>query len=237
MTDVDPGVPEGKGQASGAGQTRRGFLSVGNLLGTMGAAMAVGLLSIEGTKRAYAQRPPGAIAEGDFVSRCLKCGQCAIACPYDSILMAEPGSGVAPGTPYIVSRRIPCYMCEDIPCVAACPSGALDRGLKDIKKSRMGLAALVDRENCIALQGLRCEACYTACPVMDKAISLNFWANERTGKHAIFEPVVHSEHCTGCGKCEHACILEKPAIRVLDIATVKGELGRHYRFGWLEEGL
>jgi ferredoxin-type protein NapG len=43
---------------------------------------------------------------------------------------------------------------------------------------------------------------------------------------------VHSKACTGCGKCEKACILEEAAIKVFPIALAKGMLGRHYRLGW-----
>jgi ferredoxin-type protein NapG len=46
---------------------------------------------------------------------------------------------------------------------------------------------------------------------------------------------VHSSDCTGCGKCEEACILEEAAIKVLPIRLVKGMLGRHYRLGWKEK--
>ncbi len=219
------------------GISRRGFLTAGNLLGIVAGTAAVSLISLGQPKRSYAQRPPGALAEMKFISRCIKCGQCIRSCPYDSILMAEPGSGIAPGTPYIVSRKIPCYMCPDIPCVAACPSGALDKGLTDINESRMGLAVLTDRETCIALKGFRCEVCYNACPLIGKALTLEYWVNPRTGKHSIFEPVIHSDACTGCGKCEHTCILDKTAIKVLDIASTKGLLGSHYRIGWERERL
>jgi len=58
---------------------------------------------------------------------------------------------------------------------------------------------------------------------------------ERTGKHAFFLPVVDSEFCTGCGKCESACILEEAAIKILPLDVAKGRLGDHYRFGWTEE--
>jgi len=220
----------------GHGVTRRGFLTAANALGVAAGAAALGIVSISGEGWAYAQRPPGALAERKFVSRCIKCGQCLRACPYDAIVMAEPGSGVAPGTPYIVARKKPCYMCEDLPCVKACPSGALDKSLTDVRKAAMGLAVLSDRENCLALKGLRCESCFNACPVTGKAITLETHVNERTGKHTIFEPVVHSDSCTGCGKCENACVLDLPAIRVFDKDSVKGAVGKHYRFGWLDEG-
>ena len=51
----------------------------------------------------------------------------------------------------------------------------------------------------------------------------------------MFIPVVHSDACTGCGKCEQACILEEAAIKVLPHKLAKGELGRHYRLGWEEK--
>ncbi len=102
----------------------------------------------------------------------------------------------------------------------------------DINDARMGLAVLVDQENCIAFLGLRCEVCYQICPIKDEAITLERQHNERSGKHAMFIPVVHSERCTGCGKCEEACILEEAAIKVLPQRLAKGELGKHYRVGW-----
>ncbi|MDR2614070.1 MAG: ferredoxin-type protein NapG, partial [Candidatus Accumulibacter sp.] len=43
-----------------------------------------------------------------------------------------------------------------------------------------------------------------------------------------------SEHCTGCGKCEAACVLEEAAIRVLPLTLAQGKLGGHYRKGWEE---
>jgi ferredoxin-type protein NapG len=47
-------------------------------------------------------------------------------------------------------------------------------------------------------------------------------------------PTVHSEYCTGCGKCEAACVLEEAAIKVLPVALARGRLGEHYRKGWEE---
>ena len=61
------------------------------------------------------------------------------------------------------------------------------------------------------------------------------WHNDRSGKHALFIPVVHSDGCTGCGKCEKSCILEEAAIKVFPIALAKGMLGRHYRLGWEQQ--
>jgi len=43
---------------------------------------------------------------------------------------------------------------------------------------------------------------------------------------------VHADACTGCGKCEKSCVLEKAAIKVLPRDVARGELGHHYRKGW-----
>jgi ferredoxin-type protein NapG len=126
-------------------------------------------------------------------------------------------------------------MCEDIPCVPACPTNALDDSLTDINDARMGLAVLADQETCIAFLGLRCEVCFNVCPVRGKAITLEYQHNKRSGKHARFIPVVHSDACTGCGLCEKACILDEAAIKILPIHLAKGELGKHYRLGWKEK--
>ena len=54
-------------------------------------------------------------------------------------------------------------MCKDIPCVKACPTGALSPALTGISDARMGIA-VVDPASCLSHQGLRCEVCYRACP-------------------------------------------------------------------------
>lgn len=51
----------------------------------------------------------------------------------------------------------------------------------------------------------------------------------------MFLPTVHSDYCTGCGKCEKSCVLEEAAIRILPAKLAKGELGHHYRVGWEEQ--
>ncbi|MGB0713156.1 MAG: ferredoxin-type protein NapG, partial [Gammaproteobacteria bacterium] len=184
---------------------------------------------------AQAIRPPGALPEADFLSACIRCGLCVRDCPFDTLKLATLGEDVATGTPYFTARDIPCEMCEDIPCVVACPSGALDPTLSDIDDARMGLAVLIDQETCLAFLGLRCEVCYQVCPLIDTAITLDREHNTRSGKHTFFKPVVHSESCTGCGKCEKACVLEEAAIKVLPQQVAKGELGAHYRLGWREK--
>lgn len=182
-----------------------------------------------------ALRPPGALAEEDFLGACIRCGLCVRDCPYHILELATPESPVATGTPYFTARKLPCEMCEDIPCVKACPTGALDHELTDINEAKMGVAVLVDQETCLNFLGLRCDVCYRVCPVIDKAITLEMRPNARTGRHTMFIPTVHSEYCTGCGKCEKSCITEEASIKVLPIKVAKGAHGSHYRIGWDEK--
>jgi len=194
-------------------ETRKSSVATGARAALVGGA-ATWLLLKAGSGYGWLLRPPGALAEDEFLKKCLRCGRCAHACPYQAVEMGRLDAGVALGTPVIVARQNPCRLCPDLPCVKACPSGALDPELKDPLKTRMGTAVITEREECLSLKGLRCEVCYRACPVIDKAVTIENYLNVRTGRHAIFEPVVHKQHCTGCGICEQACVLERPAIVV-----------------------
>ena len=222
---------------------RRKFLSI--MAQSVGLSALGGMVwtgYIEEAKAApLILRPPGAKSETDFLRSCIKCGQCAEACPFDTLRMAKPGDNKPMGTPFFIPREVPCYMCTDIPCVPVCPTGALDIDLVsvmkegekvlDIEKSKMGVA-VVDEESCIAYWGIQCDACYRACPVMDEAIVLEYKRNDRTGKHAFLIPKINSEACTGCGLCERACVTEKAAIFVLPHKVAQGKVGGHYIKGW-----
>ncbi|NLK66148.1 MAG: ferredoxin-type protein NapG [Campylobacteraceae bacterium] len=182
-------------------------------------------------------RPPGACDE--FLSKCIKCSLCVNACPYDTLKITKLSDKTTISTPYFEPRSVPCYMCDDIPCVAVCPTGALDKNLvsKDDKLEpkmiKMGVA-VVDMDSCVAYAGLRCDACYRACPLLDEALYLKYERNERTKKHALLLPIVNSDICTGCGKCERACITKKAAITVIPRELVLGEAGDTYIKGWVE---
>lgn len=217
---------------------RRFFKDAANVAGGAGMlALGVGLYAKQASALPpTAIRPPGALAEADFLAACVRCGLCVRDCPYDTLKLAELGDGVVSGTPYFNARDIPCEMCEDIPCVVACPSGALDRELTNIEDARMGLAVLIDEENCLNFLGLRCDVCYRVCPVIDKAITLELIHNPRSDRHAMLLPTVHSDHCTGCGKCEQSCVLPgDSAIKVLPIRLAQGSKAEYYLRGWEEK--
>ena len=146
-------------------------------------------------------RPPGARPEDEFVDRCIKCGQCAQVCPYDSIEMTTLTWGRKAGTPVIFARAVPCWLCMECPPV--CPSGALDDTVREKEQVRMGLA-VVNEELCLPFLGVICRACFEKCPIYRKAIVL---------RDELY-PQVDPEHCTGCGVCEHVCVAEVAAITV-----------------------
>lgn len=199
-------------------------------------ALGAGLYSRQAAALpAQALRPPGALPEADFLAACVRCGLCVRDCPYDTLKLSDLGDPVATGTPYFTARKIACEMCDDIPCVKACPTGALDRQLTDINKAQMGLAALVDHESCLNFLGLRCDVCYRVCPVIDKAITLETHHNPRSDRHAMLLPTVHSDACTGCGKCEKSCVLPEAAIKVFPRELAQGALPAHYRKSWEEK--
>ncbi|MBC8413756.1 MAG: ferredoxin-type protein NapG [Nitrospira sp.] len=219
---------------------RRDFLlkTVRNAGLAIAGGAAWGGIIEQGKAAPLAIRPPGALPEEEFIAKCIKCGMCAEACPYDSLKLTAPGYPGPPGTPYYIPRETPCYMCTDIPCVPACPSGALDSMLVsilkddgspalDINKSKMGLA-VIDRNSCIAYSEIQCDACYRACPLIDSAITIDLSRNERTGKHALHAPVVHSNVCTGCGLCEKACVTSRASIFILPVKLATGETGSRY---------
>ena len=192
-----------------------------------------------------ALRPPGALLDDkDFLKTCIKCGLCVESCPYDTLKLAKPQDAEQIGAPFFTPRNVPCYMCTDVPCAVECPSGSLsaDRLINlnsasqelDINQVEMGLA-VIDRETCIAYWGIQCDACYRACPLMGEALTLDIDHNDRTGKHVFMKPVVHSDVCTGCGMCEHACVTEEAAIFVLPKEVAMGKVGNHYVRGWDEK--
>ena len=227
----------GRAAASAPASRRRFLKDAAGVAGGAGLlALGAGMYARQASALpATAIRPPGALSEDDFLAACVRCGLCVRDCPYDTLKLAELGDKVATGTPYFEARKIPCEMCEDIPCVVACPTGALDRVLTDIGNAKMGLAVLIDQENCLNFLGLRCDVCYRVCPVIDKAITLETQHNPRSDRHAMLLPTVHSDACTGCGKCEKSCVLPVAAIKVFPRQLAQGALPAHYRKGWEEK--
>ncbi len=192
---------------------RRQWLGSMLALGALGAAARQVIDDeAQGPRDARALRPPGALAEGDFLGSCVRCGLCVDACPFGTLHLAATAGPAQPGTPFFVARDTPCFMCDDVPCQRACPTGALGSKALAIDDARMGLAALTHPERCYSFIGAsRCDSCWRACPLQDTAIVMKRGATSRGG---FFTPTVDAAVCTGCGLCEKRCIAEPAAITV-----------------------
>ncbi|OQX82525.1 hypothetical protein B6D60_12075 [candidate division KSB1 bacterium 4484_87] len=145
-------------------------------------------------------RPPGAVDEEEFQSLCIRCRKCELVCPYDSIKMAHIEWGEKMGTPIVIPRDIPCYLCMKCPDV--CPTGALQK----VEKEEVDMGkAVIDNSLCLPYNGVICRACFERCPMYREAITL---------RDEIY-PEVHEDKCVGCGICEHVCPAEPAAIVVV----------------------
>ena len=181
--------------------------------------MTMGLVALVGEARPAAYqasirfiRPPGAISETEFESRCIRCGQCGEICPNRCIQYFGTENGLSSiDTPYIIPREQACILC--MKCGEVCPTGAIQNIEHEagaiIQFVKMGQAR-VDEQLCLSYQGKTCGVCYRACPLQDIAI--------RTGM--LEQPIVSSA-CVGCGLCERSCIQIPQAIRIIPNHTRK----------------
>lgn len=152
-------------------------------------------------------RPPGALPEKEFLKRCIKCNKCVQICPYRSIRPLPLSRGMKYATPVIIARQTPCYVC--MKCPPVCPTGALKNDLIRKEEVRMGTAE-IDRELCLAYNGVICRACFERCPIYREAIIL---------KEEMY-PEVQREKCIGCGICENVCPATEAAIRVVSAHSI-----------------
>lgn len=140
-----------------------------------------------------ALRPPGALAEDDFVSRCTRCNNCIEACPTGVI---QRGSG---GFPELSFRNAECTFCAD--CVAACRPGALSVGEGAVTLPYR--ASIADK--CMTYQRVECRVCGEIC----SSAAIVF--RPQIGGVAV--PKLDLDRCTGCGACEAPCPVGAISVR------------------------
>jgi ferredoxin-type protein NapG len=139
------------------GQTnisRRKFLKTSTLV-LAGSAISFGAVSVPLLRKdRMLLRPPGALDEDIFLASCIKCGQCLQVCPPQVIKLAGISQGFGIGTPYIIPREGGCILCSGLPCVLACPTGALAHELSLGKDAEMGLAVISGPDTCLSVRGV-----------------------------------------------------------------------------------
>jgi len=180
---------------AGSTFTRREVLRSGTALVVAGAVAPM----LSHSAGANPLRPPGALDEDDFLSRCSRCGRCIKVCPSNCIKSMPLSSGPALFlTPYIVAREARCELTQH--CQQVCPTGAIAQ--VPITNVVMGLAE-IDHSQCLGwAHGKLCLLCQEQCP-----------------QHAIDSdnkdrPSVRPELCVGCGACENGCPVDPAAIVV-----------------------
>ncbi len=169
-------------------------------------------------------RPPGAVP--DFLARCIRCGKCMEACPYDSIQLFDLTTGAQVYTPFIDPLKTPCYLCQQrgddgkdrplskyLRCGEACPTGAIrpivnnKKVLSRIPDEFKSATAELNRDICLAWQYDSCGECYYNCPLKDKAMLDRPVDYQSTG--AGIRPHVNQDGCIGCGMCNFVCPVRK----------------------------
>jgi polyferredoxin len=161
--------------------SRRGFV-----LSLASGVLAAPAIRLGGklTSNWYSQvvRPPGALAEQEFLKRCIKCGQCMRICPTNVIQPAGVEGGLEGLWTPILNNRIGSSGCQ-LNCVAcgqACPTAAIRPITLDEKSGQGEFAdkgpvklgtAFVDQGRCLPWSMNKpCIVCQENCPVSPKAI-------------------------------------------------------------------
>jgi polyferredoxin len=177
-------------------------------------------------------RPPGSLEEADFLSRCIRCGECMKVCPNNSLHPTLDQAGLEGlWTPTLVPRigycEPSCVLCSEV-----CPTGAIWQltpkekgwvvGVSEHQNQPVRLGtAFYDRGRCLPwAEATECIVCEEWCPVSPKAIYVQeAQVIDSTGVvKTLKQPRVDPSRCVGCGACEYACPLqERPAVYVTSI--------------------
>jgi polyferredoxin len=181
----------------------------------------------------FVVRPPGSLPEDDFLSRCIRCGQCMRVCPNNALhpTLLEAGlEGL--WTPFLIAKigycEPTCTLCGQV-----CPTGAISEltlnqkvGDEETPPNRIGTAFL-DRGRCLPwAMATPCIVCEEWCPTSPKAIYLREEiAIDRQGNEvSVKRPHVDPALCTGCGACEYACpVYDRKAIYITSVGESRSE--------------
>jgi polyferredoxin len=173
-------------------------------------------------------RPPGSIAEEDFLKRCIKCATCMNVCPTNGLQPALLEGGFEALWTPILDNRIGYCAHHCVLCGQVCPTGAI-RPISEAEKLgtepfsepvKLG-TAFFDRGRCLPwAMNTSCIVCEEVCPTSPKAIWFEtVEVRDRDGsRHTLKRPQVDPKLCIGCGICENKCpVTDRAAIRVTSV--------------------
>ena len=156
-------------------------------------------------------RPPGVREEGEFLKKCVRCGECMKVCLRSALYPAALQAGIeGMYTPVMVPRLGYCeYNCTL--CGQVCPTGAIpDLPPAEKKRQVIGKAVFL-KDQCLPFaKRMNCIVCEEHCPIPQKAIrSEEVEEIDFRGRQVrVKRPYVVDELCNGCGICENVCPLE-----------------------------
>jgi polyferredoxin len=176
---------------------------------------ALGLISIGLKNRGNRKRiirPPGSLAEDQFLDRCIRCLECVRICSSNGRCLQPDhihNTVLELWAPTAVMREGYCEFNCNL-CGQVCPTEAiLPLSLEQKKATPMGLAYF-DKNRCIPyVQNKNCLVCEEHCPTPEKAIQFevkNFTLPDGSSRKVKY-PYVVRELCIGCGICETKCPL------------------------------
>jgi polyferredoxin len=166
-------------------------------------------------------RPPGALAEVEFLELCQRCGLCMKVCPTNVINPTLAEAGLAGfWTPRLIMTQGYCEFTCTL-CGSVCPTGAI-REITAQEKIEQPIkigSAYIDRGRCLPWSGnAPCIVCQEVCPTSPKAIYLqeNVVAAPDKKSLKVQLPFVDLKRCVGCGICENKCpVRGLPAIKTI----------------------
>ncbi|MCB2206358.1 4Fe-4S binding protein [bacterium] len=219
---------------------------------TVLASAGAGLLSIpvlraatqpDGIPDPTLVRPPGSLPEKEFLSRCIRCGECMNVCPNNALhptFMQAGAEGI--WSPMLMPRigycEPTCVLCSQV-----CPTGAIDE-LTETEKAWVPEAGKEETENpplrigtafydtgrCLPYaMAKECIVCEEWCPTTPKAIYFEEReVQNREGEYLYLkQPHVDPALCVGCGACTYACPVKgAPAITISSVGETRNPRNR-----------